>query len=163
MRSFTRLEYGGGSYPAYQASGNAKRFCEAYALEYCKGRGLDVGCGDWPLDGARPIDFKYGNFTAMSLPPGDYDYIFSSHCLEHLDNWVRVLDYWVHLLKEAGVLFLYLPDFSQEYWRPWNNRKHVSVFTPEIIGSYMRTKFKVVDISGVDLNNSFIAVGYDKL
>jgi hypothetical protein len=27
-------------------------------------------------------------------------------------------------LNENGTLFLYLPDYSQEYWRPWNNKKH---------------------------------------
>ena len=70
------------------------------------------------------------------------------------------MDYWFEHLKDGGTLFLYLPDFSQEYWRPWNNRKHKHVFTPNIIRDYMIDRgYKNVFVSGVDLNNSFIAVG----
>jgi trans-aconitate methyltransferase len=108
-----------------------------------------------------PIDPIINNFNATSFP--DYcenlDYIFSSHCLEHLQNWVGVLDYWLSKLKLGGVLFLYLPDYSQEYWRPWNNRKHLNIFTPDIIVDYLKDKgCKKIFNSGTDLNNSFIII-----
>jgi SAM-dependent methyltransferase len=88
--------------------------------------------------------------------------IVLSHCLEHLPNWVDALDYWISKLKSGGVLFLYLPHYDQEYWRPWNNRKHVHCFTPNIIKDYLvsnkliRTDF--VFVGERDLNHSFIAV-----
>ena len=50
------------------------------------------------------------------------------------------MDYWYDKLKQGGTIFLYLPDYSQEYWRPWNNRKHLNIFTPEIIYDYMEIK-----------------------
>ena len=54
----------------------------------------------------------------------------------------------------------YLPDYSQEYWRPWNNRKHHHIFTPEIIKDYMIANgYNNVFTSGVDLNSSFMVVG----
>jgi predicted SAM-dependent methyltransferase len=88
------------------------------------------------------------------------DYVFSSHCLEHLYDWVTVLDYWTFKLKSGGTLFLYLPDYSQEYWRPWNNRKHLNIFTPEIIFDYMKDNgYKNIFKSGVDLNNAFMVMG----
>ena len=78
-------------------------------------------------------------------------------------DWVGALDYWGTKLKDGGNLFLYLPDFSQRYWRPWNNRKHVTVFEPEIIKEYLdEREYKNVFVSGIDLNNSFIAVGEKK-
>lgn len=88
------------------------------------------------------------------------NYIFSSHCLEHVPNWVDVLNYWYERLENNGILFLYLPDYSQEYWRPWNNRKHIHVLSPKIISDYMRDKkFKNIYASGIDLNNSFMVFG----
>jgi hypothetical protein len=77
-----------------------------------------------------------------------------------VQNWVEVLDYWKFFLRKDGVLFLYLPDFSQKYWRPWNNRKHIHSFTPEIIKAYLiENGFYSVYVSGIDLNNSFMAMG----
>jgi len=88
------------------------------------------------------------------------DYIVSSHCLEHLENWVDVLDYWYSKLKIGGILFLYLPDYSQLYWRPWNNRKHKTIFSSNIIYDYMISKrYKNIFKSGIDLNNSFMIFG----
>ncbi len=70
------------------------------------------------------------------------------------------MNYWYDRLVDGGTLFLYLPDYSQKYWRPWNNRKHKHVFKPEIIKDYMIDKgYKNVFVSGIDLNNSFMAMG----
>jgi hypothetical protein len=61
--------------------------------------------------------------------------------------------------KKGGILFLYLPDFSQKYWRPWNNRKHQHCFTPNIIQTFLTDKnMKNIFVTGVDLNNSFVCV-----
>jgi predicted SAM-dependent methyltransferase len=98
-------------------------------------------------------------YHATNLPDGEVDYIFSSHCLEHINDWVGALDYWGTKLKKGGVIFLYLPDYSQEYWRPWNNKKHINILTPEYLKNYFEDKnFEKVFVSGVDLNNSFIVM-----
>jgi 2-polyprenyl-3-methyl-5-hydroxy-6-metoxy-1,4-benzoquinol methylase len=98
-------------------------------------------------------------FITLS-PDKKYDYIFSSHCLEHLPDWVGVLDYWTYHLKSDGCLFLYLPHYSQTYWRPWNNRKHVNILTPKYLHDYMEASdFKHIWTTGPDLNNAFYAVG----
>jgi SAM-dependent methyltransferase len=151
------------SYPLFQTEGNAAQFALPYAKHVCVGKGYDIGCmkREWAFPGAMPIDLSFDDpWEAMNLPEGEVDYIFSSHCLEHLPDWVNVLDYWVTCLKPSGVLFLYLPDYSQEYWRPWNNRKHLNIFTPEIIKDYMQhNNFQNVFASGVDLNNAFMVMG----
>ena len=57
-------------------------------------------------------------------------------------------------------MFLYLPDYSQVYWRPWNNRKHLNIFTPQIIEDYMKDAgYTNVFASQVDLNNAFMVMG----
>jgi hypothetical protein len=159
------IQFNGINYPAFQATGFAAKFAFPFAKEVCKGIGVDVGCNrlEWKFPDAYPIDSAFsGGYTALKFPKEFHglDYIFSSHCLEHIEKWVDVLDYWHSKLKTGGVLFLYLPDFSQEYWKPWHNRKHVNVFTPEILKSYFKDKgFKNVFCSGIDLNNSFMIFG----
>ena len=152
------------TYPKFQTDGNSARFCMPFALEVCKGVGFDIGCSktEWAFPNSIPIDKEFNDkFDAMNLPSIDVDYIFSSHCLEHLDNWVAALDYWTSKIKSGGTLFLYLPDYSQVYWRPYHNRKHKHVFFPEVIADYLdSTKaFCKLFVSGVDLNNSFVAFG----
>ncbi len=154
-------------YPAFQAEGFAAQFCFPFAKKVCTGVGYDIGCGkqEWAFPGAIPIDAVFDEaWTATNLPDGQVDYIFSSHCLEHVDGWVDVLDYWTTKIKKGGVLFLYLPDYSQVYHRPFNNRKHKHIFRPEYIRDYLINTNKYINIfvSGIDLYNSFIAIAEKK-
>ena len=158
------IEFNGQEYPLFQAEGFASKFAFPFALEVCKGVGLDIGCTkkEWALPGAIPIDKIFNdNCDAMNLPDMVVDYIFSSHCLEHLDNWVESLDYWTTRIKKGGVLFLYLPHRSQKYWLPFNNKKHIHYFDQEILREYIESsgKYRNIFISGTDLNNSFIVIG----
>jgi len=124
--------YDGKLFPDYLRRGNAARFVAPFAKRFCIGRGLDVGCGKWPLEGATGIDLIDGN-TAYDLPGEDWDYIFSSHCLEHLPDYVSALEHWKMKLRPGGVLFLYLPHPDMTYWRPENCRKHLHIFQPQTI------------------------------
>ena len=154
--------YKGKIYPKFQSEGYASRFAIPYAQQVCKGIGVDVGCNrvQWAFPGSTPIDPLINECDAMNFPQTNLDYIFSSHCLEHLQNWVDVLDYWTGKLKSGGVLFLYLPDYSQVYWRPWNNLKHLNIFTSQIIRDYMEDRgYKNIFTSGVDLYNAFMVFG----
>ena len=157
------IKYNNNHYPKHQIIGNAAQFAVPYAKYYCRGVGYDIGCmkKEWAFPEAIPIDFYFPDeFHALNLPQKDVDYIFSSHCLEHIYEWVDVLEYWDETLKVGGVLFLYLPHYNQEYWRPWNNRKHLNIFSPEIISDWMKHKgFVNIFIGERDLNDSFMVVG----
>lgn len=159
------IKYNGRKYPHHQIVGNAAQFAIPYAKYYCKGIGYDIGCmkKEWAFPGAIPIDISFDNeYEALNLP-NNVDYIFSSHCLEHIDDWVDVLEYWWEVLKIGGVLFLYLPHYNQEYWRPWNDKKHLNIFTSEIIRDWMIHKgFINIFIGEKDLNDSFMIVGEKK-
>jgi trans-aconitate methyltransferase len=150
-------------YPAFQAEGNASQFAIPFAKYFCKGKGYDIGCNrlEWAYPGSTPIDLNFQDpWEAYNLPEEKVDYIYSSHCLEHLSDWVAALDYWTSKIKDNGILFLYLPHYNQEYWRPWNNKKHKHVFTPQVINDYMlANNYKNIFYSERDLNDSFMIVG----
>ncbi|MCK9430938.1 MAG: class I SAM-dependent methyltransferase [Candidatus Omnitrophica bacterium] len=156
------LAYKNKIYPKFQSEGFAAQFAFPFAKQVCTGVGLDIGCNrlDWCYPNAIPIDPVLNRYDAFNFPMVDLDYIFSSHCLEHLNNWVDAMDYWYTKLKVGGVLFLYLPDYSQLYWRPWNNKKHLHIFTPQVIRDYMENKgYTNIFNSERDLNNSFMIFG----
>lgn len=152
-------------YPKFQSEGNASQFAIPYAKHVCKGEGVDVGCGtnpEWWFPNATPIDIQIKDeYHAFELPSMNYDFIYSSHCLEHLNKWYEAVEYWTKCLKKnGGVLFLYLPDYSQEYWRPWNNRKHKSIIDKKYIHDLMiHLEYKNIFCSDTDLNNSFMIFG----
>lgn len=149
-------------YPDFQAHGNAARWIMPMAQYYCNGRGVDIGCSkqEWAMPGAKMIEPALTpEYHAMNFPQYELDYIFSSHCLEHVkENWYNVLDYWLTKIRVGGILFLYLPHKSQEYWLPENNRKHIHRFDGGEITSYLRSLGHDVFCSGVDLNHSFVVV-----
>lgn len=154
------VEYENEIYPKFQTNGNSSRFIMPIAVEVCKGIGYDIGFSkkEWKMPNATGIDIndKSNDFDANNLPTEKVDFIFSSHCLEHVDNWVITLEYWISKIKNNGVLFLYLPDFSQKYWRPWNNRKHKHCLSPELLKTFLvDKKMNNIFCSGIDLNNSF--------
>lgn len=154
------FEYRGRLYPDYLKRGNAMCFIEPIAAQFCAGRGLDIGCGKWPLPGAVPIDLENGG-NAYGLPQGPFDYIFSSHCLEHLSDPIEALEHWRSRLRPGGVLFLYLPHPDMEYWLPQNCRKHRHSWYPldmaKLIGDL---GFVDVLSSERDMAWSFAAVGF---
>lgn len=166
------IQFNNKSYPAIQANGFASQYAFPYAKKFCIGSGLDIGCmkPEWMLMGSFPIDLAINDpWEAMNLPMpqgrngGGWDYIFSSHCLEHLNDYVAALDYWSEHLKSGGNLFLYLPNMDyQEYWNPANNRKHLCYISPKVIQSYFDNRkqvwTKVTVTQGYDLNGSFYAI-----
>jgi SAM-dependent methyltransferase len=154
------IQYKNKIYPKFQDEGNASQFAIPFAKHFCVGVGYDIGCNrlDWAYPGAQPIDLLFDDeWEAYNLPEAKVDYVYSSHCLEHLPDWVKALDYWTSKLKDGGTLFLYLPHYKQEYWRPWNNRKHIHIFTPEILKDYLYDKgYTNIFVSDRDLNDSFM-------
>ena len=97
--------------------GNAASHIADYAALWCVGTGLDFGGGRWPLRGSMLID-RDTTTTLESLPPASQDYVFSSHCLEHIPGWRYVLKQFERVLRPGGVLVLYLPHEDMILWNP---------------------------------------------
>lgn len=154
------FEYLGDVYPSFLRDGNAMQYIAPTALKFCRGRGLDVGCGKWPLAGAVPVDLANGG-EAMALPDGPWDFIASSHCLEHLVDPITALEHWHVRLRPGGVLFLYLPHPAQKYWLPQHCKKHRHSWSPQQMAQILLDLGYVDVIHGErDLVWSFAVVGW---
>lgn len=154
------FEYKGKRYPEYLKHGNQCQYVLPIAQQFCVGLGLDIGCSRWPFPNAIPVELTDGG-DAMHLPKGEFDFVFSSHCLEHLDDPIAALDHWKTRIKPGGVLFLYLPDPDMEYWKPQNCRKHRHIWRAEDIAEILTDLgFDDVIHSQRDLAWGFSVVGY---
>jgi SAM-dependent methyltransferase len=118
-------------YPNYLSSHNAKRGIESYALKLINGKALDIGAGSSPLDGARGIDNSVEE-NAYNIQENNQsvDFVFSSHCLEHLEFPKKCLHEIWRVLKSDGLLLLYLPHPACELWSKRVNEHHISFFWP---------------------------------
>ncbi|RPI55036.1 MAG: class I SAM-dependent methyltransferase, partial [Deltaproteobacteria bacterium] len=98
----------------------ARRLQEDFFKKYCEApdgfmlRGVDIGCGKGIVVPEaerydRCINPKHDGTTVPGLVPGTYDYVYSSHLLEHLRDPVTALRNWWNLLKPGGYLLLLVP------------------------------------------------------
>ncbi|MBD3196223.1 MAG: methyltransferase domain-containing protein [Candidatus Lokiarchaeota archaeon] len=159
------FKWKGKLYPTYLKEGNAQSYISFVAKKFCKGKGLDIGgFGNWCLDNATPINITIEDeYDAYHLPFERFDFIFSSHTLEHLENPIKALEIWINHLKEGGLLFLYLPHPDNEYWKPQWNRKHLHIWTPkQMVSIYKDLGLKDIIYSERDMYWSFTVVGMKK-
>ncbi|MBI3090857.1 MAG: methyltransferase domain-containing protein [Candidatus Tectomicrobia bacterium] len=126
-------------YPDYLTIGGAAHAIFRVASPLCKGNGIDIGAGLWPFPGAIPVDVWRGRGVGKSCSDfvnASLDYIFSSHCLEHIEHWHEALREWIRKLTIGGIVFLYLPHPDCAIWRPGSpfvGDGHKWIPTPEII------------------------------
>jgi len=112
-------------YPDYLKSGAALSAVKPLALKYCRGAGVDVGAGQWPLPGARAVeDSEHENAYILKQENESLDFVFSSHTLEHLEHPRKALTEWARVIKKGGTLFLYLPHPSCEMWHTEHLKYH---------------------------------------
>lgn len=101
-----------------------------------KGKGLDIGCGNDPVrPDVRRFDVEHGDANCVTQSIHElesFDYVFSSHCLEHMRDPIAALEDWWKLVKPGGALFVIVPDedlYEQGYWPSLFNGDHKSTFT----------------------------------
>lgn len=90
----------------------SRRVQEGFFEKFCCGKGLDIGYGgDLLCSNCRGWDIEDGDAqTLEGLPDGGFDFVYSSHCLEHLEDAGEALKNWWRVLKTGGYLILYLPE-----------------------------------------------------
>lgn len=100
------------------------------------GKGIDIGSGGYPVRrDVQPFDREHGDaneITRFVKGVGTYDYVFSSHCLEHMRDPEHALGEWWKLLKVGGSLIVVVPDedlYEQGYWPSLFNKDHKFTFT----------------------------------
>lgn len=99
------------------AKAYSRRLEEGYFDKYCQGSGIDIGYGgdllrlpDHVRAHVRPWDIGNGDATLMNgIPAATFDFVYSSHCLEHVYFPVTALRNWWRILKPGGFLLLNIP------------------------------------------------------
>lgn len=92
-----------------KAKGRRER--EGFFDKYCQGRGLDIGYGGDPVvANAQGWDFEHGDAQLLKgLDDASFDFVYSSHLLEHLPDTELTLQNWWRVIKPGGYLILYIP------------------------------------------------------
>lgn len=137
--------------------------CRHRLMRYCKGQGLDLGCGFCKIrTEAIGIDLYSPtadmNADARNLecyPSGHFNYVFSSHLLEEIENTEATLREWLRILKPGGNLVLYQADRNRYYplGSPQCNRAHKHHYTKDDLWTIFEK------IGGVTLLHSQDPVG----
>ena len=162
-------EFKGELYPDELNHGNAQQWIGRKAMTYCQGKGIDVGADRWPFSNAIPVrnEPQQNAYKLDQIADGSLDYVFSSHCLEHLDQWQDALKLWIQKLQRGGVLFLYLPHESMKMWNPegpWVGLGHKWQPKFEILKPFLEQHgMEIIDSTpGRDEHWSFHIVGRKK-
>jgi FkbM family methyltransferase len=108
--------------------------------KYLFGSGIDIGGGydtlQTPHGTVRSWDIKDGDAVYMhNVPDNSYDFVYSSHCLEHLTDVLSALKNWVRILKTGGYLFVAVPDwelYEQKNWPSKFNTDHKATFSTRV-------------------------------
>ena len=109
----------------------------AFHNRYYVGNGIDIGGGNDALDKFIHVfpllksvyvwDKKDGDAVDMaSIPDNHYDFVVSSHCLEHLSDPYKALDNWIRIVKPGGYIIVTVPDEDL-----YEMGKFPSTFNPE--------------------------------
>lgn len=131
-----------------------------FASRWFVGHGIDIGCGNDPLSKfanqlpnmstLRPWDVEDGDAQYMNGVPDDtYDFVHSSHCLEHLvDPWVA-MSHWWRICKVGGHLIVTVPDedmYEQGVWPSTFNTDHKYTFTVYKTHSWSPVSINVTEL-----------------
>lgn len=128
MKINLRPDYGEES--QWRGRGSEVTLCRERLLSFCRGVGLDLGCGsDKIRKEAIGIDIADKSCAQMvrdisDLSPfasNSFDYVFSSHALEDIANYRKALTEWLRVLRLGGYLVLYGPD-KQYYYNIGHSR-----------------------------------------
>lgn len=129
----------------------ARRLRSGYFHRYLCGKGIDIGCGDDPITpDCLHWDLAQGDAATLpGLKPAEFDWVYSSHCLEDLPDPAAALARWWEVLKPGGYLLVAVPDedlYEQGGWPSRFNAGHRWTFTGHKSGSWSPVSRNLVDL-----------------
>lgn len=131
-----------------------------YATRYIIGDGIDIGSGNdslglyfefFPLmRTCRSWDLPDGDAQVMaSVPDQSFDFVHSSHCLEHMRNPHIAINNWLRILKPGGHLICLVPDedlYEQGVFPSTFNSDHKHTFTISKKDSWSSNSINISDM-----------------
>jgi SAM-dependent methyltransferase len=153
-------------------STKSKTFWGKIEREAVQGKGIDIGCGPDPVTpAARRFDLEHGDANCISKFVQDqFDFVYSSHCLEHMhDPRATILDWW-KLVKPGGHLFVVVPDedlYEQGVFPSRFNDDHKATFTISKARSWSPKSINVLDLANSLPGGQLVSLqlqdaGYDR-
>lgn len=157
-----------------------------FANTYFVGEGIDIGCGPDPLSkyvqqfplmtGLKEWDLQDGDAQKMSSVADEtYDFVHSSHCLEHLYDPYEAFDNWIRICKSGGHIITTIPDedlYEQGVWPSNHNPDHKTSWTilkdqswsPESINllEFLYQYKDKIEVMKVELINSSFIYGVQR-
>jgi SAM-dependent methyltransferase len=143
----------------------ARRLHDArFATRWFVGDGIDIGAGEDPLANygelfpairsCRAWDVQDGDAqTLPGLADESFDFVHSSHCLEHMRDPREALDHWIRVLRPGGHLVVIVPDedlYEQGVFPSTFNTDHKWTFTIAKFASWSAKSLNIVDLlSGI--------------
>lgn len=147
--------------PGVTAISMARRLQDSrHATRYFRGHGLDVGGGMDSLALYREFFPLVKGVFVYDRPHGDaqflanvvdesFDFLYSSHCLEHLRDPAEALDNWLRVVRPGGHLVVNVPDedlYEQGQWPSRFNTDHKVTFTIAKTRSWSPVSINVLDM-----------------
>lgn len=133
---------------------------QRFARRYLRGHGIDIGAGSDGLQKYRqwfPLmascsswDIENGDAQFMeSVPNGVFDFVVSSHCLEHMVDPHEALTNWLRITKPLGHVIITVPDedlYEQLSWPSKFNPDHKWSFTIHKHKSWCEKSINLTDM-----------------
>ena len=144
---------------------------------YCRGKGIDVGCGARKVcPSAIGIDlFQYPNneVDMVGIDGADLymfedeslDYVIACHSLEHFPDTKKVLKEWDRVLKPKGIMGIIVPDAElrprtilEESHRVALTKKVVHYLMKHFLGYKPLELRNMAEIEGYNAKTSILAI-----
>lgn len=127
---------------------------------YFNGEGIDIGgkpdpfsqyIGVFPLVKSVKIwDLEDGDAQYMfTCKDESFDFVVSSHCLEHMVDVYEAMKNWIRITKEGGYIIITVPDedmYEQQQWPSRYNGDHKHTFTIYKSLSWSKCSINVFDL-----------------
>ena len=137
-----------------------RSYDKRYATRWLVGTGIDIGAGNDSIGNYRPMFPMMSAVRAWDLVDGDamymdgvaddsYDFVHSSHCLEHMRSPSRALSNWIRICKPGGYLVIMVPDedlYEQSVWPSTFNTDHKWSFTIGKASSWSPQSINLIEL-----------------
>lgn len=116
------------------------------------GRGIDIGCGGDPVSSScRCFDVADGDANQITKYVNEqFDFVYSSHCLEHMHDPRKAILEWWQLVRPSGYLFVTVPDedlYEQGVFPSRFNSDHKATFTLAKASSWSPVSHNVLELA----------------
>ena len=119
--------------------------------ELLKGKGIDIGCGSDPvISDCIKFDMEQGDANHITdYIKEKFDFVWSSHCLEDMENPHQAILEWWSLVKPGGKMIIIVPDedlYEQGVFPSRYNGGHRHTFTISKFKSWSPVSINLLDL-----------------